>query len=120
MDIRSIANAASSVVNGNVPITIKRSTGYTIGPGRRQVPTYQVTTGWGQVQALTGDDLKQLDGLNIQGIVRAIIVRGPLQAVSRPDQTGGDIITIDGHDWLVVQILEAWQDWTRAVIRKQT
>ena len=40
MDLRSIANSASSTINPNVAVVVRRSTGYTIGAGRKQVPTY--------------------------------------------------------------------------------
>ena len=49
-------------------------------------------TGPAQIQALDANDIKQLDGLNIQGTVRAIYLRGVLAGVVRPDGTGGDLI----------------------------
>lgn len=71
------------------------------------------------MQALDGDDLKQISGLNIQGVIRAIYLRGVLAGVIRPDSTGGDIIQIAGRNWLVVKVLESWPDWTKAVIVMQ-
>jgi len=59
-----------------------------------------------------------LDGLNIQGTVRAIYLRGTLAGVVRPNQTGGDIVKRknDAESWLVVKVLESWPDWTKAAI----
>lgn len=119
MDLRSIANAGSSVVNPNEIVTVIRSTGYTIGAGAKQTPTYaDPISGDANVQALDSDDLKQLDGLNVQGVLRAIYLRGTLSGVIRPNQTGGDIVKRKNgsETWLIVKVLESWPNWTKAVI----
>lgn len=117
MDLRGLANAVTTTVNPNKTVTVRRSTGYTIGAGRKQVPGYaDPVTGPAQIQALDANDIKQLDGLNIQGTVRAIYLRGVLAGVVRPDGTGGDIVQIDGQEWLVVKVLEGWPTWTKAAI----
>ncbi len=120
MDLRSIANSVSSTVNPNISVTVRRSTGFTIGSGRKQIPTYATdVTGPGQMQALDGKDLKQLDGLNIQGTIRALYLRGALAGVVRPDSTGGDLVLIGAETWLVVKVLESWPTWTKAAIALQ-
>ncbi len=117
MDLHGIANGVASTVNPNKTVTVLRSTGYTIGAGRKQVPAYaDPMSGPGQVQALDGKDLQQLDGLNSQGTIRAIYLRGSLAGVIRPDGTGGDIVQMDGQTWLVVKVLESWPTWTKAAI----
>ena len=117
MDLRGIANGVSSTVNPNKTVTVRRSTGYTIGAGRKQVPGYaDPVTGPAQIQALDANDIKQLDGLNIQGTVRAIYLRGVLAGVVRPDGTGGDLVEIGAETWLVVKVLESWPTWTKAAI----
>jgi hypothetical protein len=68
------------------------------------------------MQALDSVDLKQLDGLNIQGTTRALYMRGTLAGVIRPDTKGGDIIEIGGQTWLVVKVLESWPNWTKVAI----
>ena len=117
MDLRSIANGVASAVNPNVTVSVQRSTGYTVGAGHKQVPTYAAAVvGPAQVQALDGVDLKQLDGLNIQGTMRAIYLRGALAGVVRPSGEGGDLITIGSQTWLVTKVLESWPNWTKAAI----
>ena len=117
MDLRGIANGVTTAVNPNKTVTVLRSTGYTIGAGRRQVPSYAApVTGPAQIQALDANDIKQLDGLNIQGTVRAIYLRGVLAGVVRPDGTGGDLVEIGAETWLVVKVLEGWPTWTKAAI----
>lgn len=119
MDLRGIANGVITTVNPNETVTVLRSTGYTIGAGARQVPSYAApVVGPGQVQALDADDIAQLDGLNIQGVIRAIYLRGTLAGVIRPDGTGGDIVKRknETETWLVVKVLESWPDWTKVAI----
>ena len=117
MDLRSIANTISSTVNPNIPVTIQASTGYTIGAGLKQVPSYSLpVSGYAQVQALTQADLKHLDGLNIQGATQSIILRGVLSAVVRNNSKGGDLVTFGGQTFLTVAILENWPLWTRAAL----
>ena len=115
-----MVNVASGTVNPNVEVTVLRSTGYTIGAGRKQIPNYASgVSGLAQIQALDSVDLKQLDGLNIQGTVRAIYLRGSLAGVVRPAGTGGDIIKIGDETWLVTKVLEHWPTWTKAAITLQ-
>lgn len=117
MNLRGIANAATQLINPNITVTVKRSTGFTVGAGGRQVPEYAAPiAGPAQLQALDNDDLKQLDGLNIQGSIRAIYLYGTVAGVLRPNQTGGDVITIGAETWLVTKVLETWPDWTKAAI----
>lgn len=122
MDLRGIANGVSSTVNPNELVSVSRSTGFTVGAGGRQVPTYAAeVSGFAQVQALDGDELKQLDSLNIQGVLRAIYLRGALAGVIRPNQTGGDLVKRKNgaETWLVVKVLEQWPDWVKAAIQLQ-
>ncbi len=124
MDIRTIANGVSNCVNENLIVSVQRSTGYTIGAGAKQVPTYAApVTGPAQVQALDSVELKQLDNLNIQGVVKGIYLRGALAGVVRPNQQGGDLVTIASPapapyigTWLVVKVLETWPNWVKAAI----
>ena len=122
MDLRGIANGATSAVNLNEIVTLLPSTGFTMGAGAKQIPSYGVpVTGPANVQALDNDDLKQIDGLNIQGEIRAIYLRGALAGVIRPDQKGGDLIQrgFPVQKWLVVKVLESWPNWAKAVIVRQ-
>ena len=118
MDLRSLANRSASVVNPNQMVTILHSTGFTMGAGMKQVPTYAAPVEvLGQVQALDLADIKQLSGLNIQGTIKSVIVQGILAGVVRPDGKGGDLIkTADGKEWLVFKILEGWPTWTKAAV----
>ena len=120
MDLRSVANTVTDTVNPNIPVTVKASTGYTIGSGLKQVPSYAApVTGFAQVQALTAADLRHLDGLNIQGATKSIILRGELNAIVRVNSQGGDIVIIGTQTWLTVAVLEQWPLWSRCAIQLQ-
>lgn len=117
MNLRAIANSATQSINPNTPVTVKVSSGYTIDPStRRQIPAYTVETGEANIQALDGKDLKQLDGLNIQGTIRAAYLYGNLAGVVRPDSKGGDLVEFNSQSWLVVKVLETWPDWCKVAI----
>jgi len=117
MDLRGIANSVSNTVNPNVIVIVTASIGFTIGAGAKQIPTYAApVTGPAQIQALDNADLKQIDGLNLQGVIRAIYLRGALAGVIRASSKGGDIVTIGSQTWLVAKVLESWPLWTKAVI----
>lgn len=129
MDLRGIVNQVSDTVNPNIPVTVQVSTGFTIGAGLKQIPTYNARSGPAQIQALDNDDLRQLDGLNIQGAIRAIYLRGALAGVIRPNTQGGDLVVIASSPytpigligtWLVVKVLESWPNWTKAAIVLQS
>ena len=120
MDLRGISNTVSDTVNPNISVTVKASTGYTIGSGLKQVPSYAApVTGFAQVQALTAADLRHLDGLNIQGATKSIILRGELNAIVRVNSQGGDIVIIGTQTWLTVAVLEQWPLWSRCAIQLQ-
>ena len=127
MDLRGIANQVSNCVNGNIIVMLQTSAGWTAGSGQRQVPQYNPSiSGPAQIQALDGSDLKQLEGLNIQGAIRALYMYGNLAGVIRPDSKGGDLIVIGAPaplslrgTWLTVKALESWDTWTKVCIVKQ-
>lgn len=120
MNIRGIANNVSNVVNSNTLITYYQSNGYTIGDGAKQIPAYlDGIDGYGNIQALDSIDLKHLEGLNIQGVIRAIYLYGDVAGVIRPDTRGGDLINVCGQQWLVVKVIEHWKTWVKAAIQYQ-
>lgn len=125
-----MVNQGSNTVNPNIIVGVAASTGYTIDPtDQMQVPSYaDPVTGPAQLQALDGSELRQLDGLNLQGVLRSIYLRGVLAGVIRPDSKGGDLITIAAQanvpapfvgTWLVVKVFESWPLWTKAAINYQ-
>ena len=121
MDLHGLVAGVIDAVNPRILCTLRRSTGYQVGPGGRQVPTYADTAGVRcQVQDLSIKDLRQLSGLNIQGSERTIYLEGLLEGVVRADAKGGDLVILpDGTVWLVTAALEAWPDWCKVAVTRQ-
>jgi hypothetical protein len=84
-----------------------------------------------QVQAVSGDDLKLVSALNIQGTLRAVWMNGQVQGVQRPNVQGGDILQIPTglttasgasfDTWLVVHCPENWDidGWCHVIVQLQ-
>ena len=119
------ASSVVGVVNPPQSITWKQSTGYTTDAAGKRTPTYSTTTVQAQIQGLTGSDLRHTDGLNLQGVMRSVIMYGNVQGVVRADQQGGDILVFPevaggaDRNWLVTQVMETWPDWCRVIVTLQ-
>lgn len=120
MNLHGIVANAIGTVNPLVSISIQRSTGSTTAATGKRSPTYAApVTVLAQVQSLTADDLRQLEGLNLQGEMRAVYINGRTDGIIRQDQKGGDLITWNGIVWLNSHVLEYWPDWCKFVITRQ-
>lgn len=115
MSIRGIANSITRAINPNVGAVLLRSIGTLKKPGGIRVPQYGQTPIKVQIQALSFGDLAQLDGLNIQGVRRAVYLDGFAAGVIRVAKQGGDLLIFkrgllpEGTTWLAVHALEQWQ-----------
>jgi len=128
INVRGLANAAIQGVNPNIVATFYRSTGFTVDPAtRKQVPGYAAAVNVDiQAQAVDGPNLRHLDGLNIEGVVRSVHMWGNTQGVVRPTQQGGDLLyfrdvpTGTLKVWKVVKVVETWPDWSHVIVNMQT
>lgn len=121
MNLHSIVAPYVGAINPPVSVTVRMSTGYTTNANGTRVPSYAApATILAQIQMLTAKDLRQIEGLNLQGTLKSIYVNGPLSDVVRPSIQGGDLVTLpDGTVWLIKQVLENWNltaGWTKAVM----
>lgn len=119
MNLRSIANRLTSSINPNVSGVFQINTGFTTLPGGKREPSYNSVDVTVQLQELSSTDLKQVDSINIQGILRSAYLNGNFNGVNRPEQKGGDILMIGAEKWLVVKVPELWPDWCRVIINLQ-
>jgi hypothetical protein len=125
VNLRAIANGVTRAINPNVVCERWRNTGYTTADSGKRTPDWSKAPINVQVQALTYDDLKQLDGLNIQGVRRKIFTNTQVASVIRAAEKGGDLLVFpagvlpEGTTWLCVQVLERWPDWCTFVITLQ-
>jgi len=121
MRIRGVTARAVSGVNPRILVSIRRSTGYTTAADGTQIPTYALITGQlAQMQALTAPELKQVESLNVQGVKQAMYLDGRWSGIVRANGTGGDIIILpDATEWLVLDVLENWPNWTKLALVQQ-
>lgn len=117
MNLHKISNSLIRSVNPNITATVRRYSGFTVGPGRSRVPSYYPDESIIiQFQPLTKGDLQHVDGLNMQGLFKSIHVNGSFYSVNREMQKGGDLFIVDGQTWLVIEPLELWPDWSRLLV----
>lgn len=119
MNLRGIANSLTQVINPNVAGVFKVSTGSVTLPSGKREPGYSDVPVTVQFQELSTQDLRQVDAVNIQGILRSAYLNGNFNGVNRPEQKGGDILVVDGKQWLVVKVPELWPDWCRVIVNLQ-
>lgn len=116
LNLHSMVRGPIGVVNSDIAATLRRSTGYTTLPGGKQVPAYADTTGRAQVQALSASELKHINDLNIQGVLRKVYLYGDWGGPVRADATGGDLLVFPrvkggaNATWKIVTIFETWTD----------
>lgn len=122
MNLRAIANQATSAINPNISAVLRVSTGSTRAGDYTQVPTYATdVTVTVQNQALTGRDIEHLDSLNIQGVVRKVYLNGNVEGLNRAAGKGGDLLVFGGRTWLVVVVFERWDasGWSAVGVTEQ-
>ena len=120
MTLNEIAGDGIQEVNADVIGTIYRSTGYTTGTDGKRAPTYSAGESI-RVQtqgALSAPEVAQVQGLNIQGEIEGIYLRGEWHGTIKADQVGGDKVVYNGKTWMIVHILENWAGWTKVVVAR--
>jgi hypothetical protein len=126
IDVRTLANRTIQVVNDNITLTWDRSTGYNTAASGQRTETFASQDIQAQVQGLSAAELQHIDGLNVQGVMRAVYMYGNIQGVVKADQKGGDILhfaEIQGgtiRRWRVIQVLETWQTWCKVAVILQS
>lgn len=120
MNLHGLVRGVVTSVNPDVTVALSESTGYTTSADFKQVPSYVTFPVGAQFQALTGKDLRQLDGMNLNGFMKAIYLFGDVEATLRVVRKGGDVITDSNNNiWLVNQVLETWPDWCKVAVTLQ-
>jgi hypothetical protein len=127
VNLHAIAVPAIAVVNPQIPVTYLRSTGQVTEEDGSQTPTYAAPiTLAAQIQALSFEDLKLLEGLSLQGTRRKIYLFGRVDGINRDQSLGGDLIEYPvgtsypfGTSWKVVLVSEQWPDWCCVYVTQQ-
>lgn len=113
MNLHGIVRGAIGTVNPDQTIVWRASTGTSTDTAGKRTPTYAIDAPISaQVQPTSGDDLKQIEYLNMQGTLRTVYAFGSLQGIVRPALKGGDLLVFPldsvSRTWLVVHVLETW------------
>lgn len=120
MNLHRIASSIVRRVNPFVEATVLISAGFEVGAGRRQVAKYlPAQTLSVQLQPLAGNELRHVDGLNLQGLCKSIYVKGHFYGTNRQKVKGGDLFILGEETWLVIEPLELWPDWCRLLVQLQ-
>lgn len=120
MNLHGMAKGAVARVNPGIAITVQHSSGYTTAADGTQTPTYTQSTAQGQVQPLSEQDLKRLEGLNAQEVTAKVFLSGDFEGVFRKLGKGGDLLEWGGNTYLVTAVIERWPDWTCVGVTAQT
>ena len=116
MNLHGIASGPIGSINPFITALYSASTGYTTNPAGKQIPNYAISiTVRAQRQALTAENIRQLDNMNIQGLTTSLYLNGHVNGVVRVSAKGGDIFLFDGQTWLVVAVPEQWPDWVKVL-----
>lgn len=125
MRLRSIVNGAIQGINRDQQVMWVRNRGYTTAADGKQTPGQTSTPVCANVQALSGTDLRHVDGLNLQGVMRSVYLYGDVEGIVRAQGKGGDMLqfpmTPGGavQNWLVTQVMETWPHWARVIVTLQ-
>ncbi|WP_311271081.1 hypothetical protein [Sphingobium sp. WCS2017Hpa-17] len=132
MNLRGIANRATTRINRNLPAEALICQGYgTAASGKRTAIYADPVAITAQVQALTKDEIRHLDAQNIAGTEMAAYVNRQLTSIDRDKGSGGDVVLfgdqptvpvdLRGSAWVVTAVLEAWTTagWSRVGLTRQ-
>lgn len=131
MNLNAIVAPYVAAVNPLLVVTVYPSIGSITKDDGARVPEYdEPYEVKAAVQALSFQDIVHIQGLNLNGTRRAIYLSAPLDGVTRPQQKGGDLITIPnafdqfspGSLWLIAYVVEPWIDtggWNKVVATLQ-
>jgi hypothetical protein len=122
MNLHSIASRYVSRVNAMTPATMRQSTGaYTTTPDGTRTPLFQDVPVSAQIQPISGKDLQHVEGLNLQGTLRAGFISGDWRGIVRADALGGDLLVVTGDGlhagtWRIVYVFETWPGWSKVAL----
>ncbi len=125
MRLRSIVNGAIQGINRDQTVTLIQNSGYTTADDGKRTPKQTAVSVPANVQALTGTDLRHMDGLGIQGVMRSVYLYGDIEGIVRANGKGGDILQFPmtpgttEQNWLVTQVMETWPHWCRVIVTLQ-
>ena len=88
-------------------------------PDYTRTPEYYEWDEKVRVAALSMKELEHMYDQNVQGILQKVFLNGFWEGVDRKRSTGGDLITIDGDTWVIVEVLASYPSWSAVCVQKQ-
>jgi len=133
VNLHGTVRGAITSVNPDIAVQWLVSSGSTVSNAGVATPTWVTNNVRGQVQAVTGEDLRRYAFLQGQGIYRAVYLFGNALGISRVDAKGGDLLKFAQSQapgtpvqtWLVRQVDETWTSdagqggWCRVLVSLQ-
>jgi hypothetical protein len=131
LNLHGIVRGATPTVNPDIFGWWYKSTGSVSNVDGRQVPAYYSPAPVRlQVQPPTWRDLKFIDFLQLQGVIRTVFMFSNPQSIDRVNHRGGDLLLFPqwhcqpNDTWLVARPDEAWDvdegGWTKLFAVLQT
>jgi hypothetical protein len=127
LNLHGIVRGAITSVNSDIPITYLQSTGNTVSDTGKSTPAYAApVTIMGQVQPVTGSQIRKYSFLQAQGTYKSVHLYGDIEAIVRSMNRGGDLLKFANPStggavatWLVTKVDETWPDWCRVIVTLQ-
>lgn len=122
MNLSAFVAPMIAAINPFVIGAIEISAGPVTAPDGTRSPTFRSFPGIPmQMQPLDSGEIEHLDGLNIQGVRRAVYMNGVIEGLERALGKGGDILVFDTQRWLVAVVLEPWDTagWVKVAVTLQ-
>ncbi|AVO24226.1 hypothetical protein [Xanthomonas phage pXoo2107] len=119
LNLHRIVRGPIQVVNPDVPGDVYISTGHTtlrgiVTPTFQRLPAQRL-----QVQAVTTNDLYQLNGLGYAKDTQKLYAYGTLSGIVRPEGKGGDLVNLANTWWAIQGVIEWWPQWCSVAITRQ-
>jgi hypothetical protein len=127
LNLHGTVRGAITSVNSDIPIQYLQSTGNTVGPSGKSTPGYAAAvTIMGQVQPVSGGQLRKYSFLQANGTYKSVHLYGDIEAIQRVSNGGGDLLQfpiVPGgpvYTWLVTKVDETWNTgWCRVIVTLQ-
>lgn len=127
LNLHGIVRGAITSVNSDIPITYLQAAGNTVGASGKSTPAYAApVTIMGQVQPVSGGQIRKYSFLQMQGTYKSVHLYGDIEAIQRVVNGGGDLLKfpiVPGgpvYTWLVSKVDEVWNTgWCRVIVTLQ-
>ena len=127
LNLHGMVRGVITSSNSDIPITYLQSTGNTVSDTGKSTPAYAApVTIMGQVQPVTGSQIRKYSFLQAQGTYKSVHLYGDIEAIQRVSNSGGDLLQfpiVPGgpvYTWLVSKVDETWNTgWCRVIVTLQ-